>query len=94
MKRVTGWQLTKRRVFISTVADQVLKNLQIQFKWAVIKEIEKLDFQVEIFYNPKTVNGIAARKSWTPVEAEDVIRQCVGGVIIGQPRWTFSDKDG
>ena len=80
----------KRRIFISMVADRILNDRQNEFKWAVVKCIEKLGFQVEIFYNPKKVEGIAARKSWTPLEAEDVIRQCVGGIIIGQPRWKFS----
>jgi hypothetical protein len=76
------------------VADKILSEAANRFKWAVVERIEKLGYQVEIFYNPRTTEGIAARKSWTPLEAEDVLRHCVGGVIIGQPRWTFSNEKG
>ena len=48
-------------------------------------------FSRKFFYNPRTVDGIAARKTWSPDEAESVIRHCVGGVIIGMPRWRLSD---
>lgn len=80
-----------RRVFVSMVADRILSKAQNAFKWAVVERIQKLGFQPEIFYNPRTVDGIAARRSWTPAEADAVIRQCVAGVIIGMPRWRFSD---
>jgi hypothetical protein len=73
------------------VADRLLSDAQNAFKWAVVDRIQKLGFQLEIFYNPRTVEGIAARKSWTPMEADEVIRQCVAGVIIGMPRWRLSD---
>ena len=80
-----------RRVFVSMVADRLLSPAQNAFKWAVVDRIKKCGYQPEVFYNPQTVEGIAARKSWTPVEAEEVIRQCVAGVIIGMPRWRFRD---
>ncbi|MEQ1697613.1 MAG: nucleotide-binding protein [Hyphomicrobiaceae bacterium] len=73
------------------VADRLLSDAQNAFKWAVVGRIQDLGFHPEIFYNPRTVQGIAARKSWTPIEADEVIRQCVAGVIIGMPRWRLSD---
>jgi hypothetical protein len=82
-------RMIRRRVFVSMVADRILSKAQNDFKWAVAEHIEQLGYQVEIFYNARKTEGIAARKSWTPVEAEDVMRQCVGGVIIGHPRWRF-----
>lgn len=83
-----------RRVFVSMVADRILSDAQNAFKWAVVDRIQSLGFQPEIFYNPRTVDGLAARKSWTPMEADEVIRQCVAGVIIGMPRWRLSDGHG
>jgi hypothetical protein len=80
-----------RRVFVSMVADRILSPKQNSIKWAIVDRIQALGFQPEIFYNPRTVEGIAARKSWTPSEAEEVIRHCVAGVIIGMPRWQFTD---
>jgi Predicted nucleotide-binding protein containing TIR-like domain len=73
------------------VADRLLSSDQNAFKWAVVDRIQALGYQPEIFYNPRTVDGIAARKSWTPAEAEEVIRQCVAGVIIGMPRWRLGE---
>jgi hypothetical protein len=86
--------MVRRRVFVSLVADALLSDRQNDFKWAVVEHIQKLGFQPEIFYNPRSVEGIAARKSWTPSDAEDVIRRCVGGVIIGMPRWHHFDRSG
>jgi Predicted nucleotide-binding protein containing TIR-like domain len=86
--------MARRRVFISLVADALLSDQQNDFKWAVVERIQKLGFQPEIFYNPRSVEGVAARKSWTPADAEDVIQRCVGGVIIGMPRWHHFDKSG
>jgi hypothetical protein len=86
--------MIRRRIFVSMVADSILSKTQNEFKWAVVEHIERCGYQVEIFYNPRKTEGIAARKSWTPVEAEDVMRQCIGGVIIGHPRWKFrNEKD-
>jgi predicted nucleotide-binding protein len=82
-----------RRVFVSMVGDSLLTDSQKAFKWAVVDRIQSLGFQPEIFYNPRTVDGLAARKSWTPAEAEEVIRQCVAGVIIGMPRWQFKEGE-
>jgi hypothetical protein len=92
MARAIGTEKIRRRVFVSIVADRILTKAQNSFKWGVVDQIEKHGYQPEIFYNPKTTQGVAARKSWTPIEAEEVIRRCVGGVIIGQPRWNFTDK--
>src|SRR5262245_13027614 len=88
----TGYAIIRRRVFVSMVADRLLTKTQNMFKWSVVEHIEKGGYEAEIFYNPRTTEGIAARKSWTPVEAEEVIRRCIGGVIIGQPRWNFANK--
>jgi len=82
--------LLNRRVFVSVVADRILSNAQNAFKWAVVERSEPRISELEIFYNPRTVEGIAARRSWTPTEADAVIRQCVAGVIIGMLRWRFS----
>ena len=82
-----------RRVFVSMIADANLSPTQNSFKWAIIDRIRALGFQPEIFYNPRSVEGIAARRSWSPAEADDVIRQCIAGIIIGMPRWRLNDGE-
>lgn len=73
------------------VGDHNLSAQQNAFKWAIVERIKSLGYQPEIFYNPQTVDGIAARRLWTPAEADYVIRQCVAGVLIGMPRWQLTD---
>src|SRR6185312_1723149 len=38
--------------------------------------------------------GLAAGRAWTPGDADDIARRCVGAAIIGMPRWTFSGPKG
>jgi len=80
-----------RRIFVSMPADQWLKTNQNELKWGIVDEIKRLGYVPEIFTNPKGMQGLAASKAWSAVEADSIARRCVGAAIIGLPRWVFSD---
>lgn len=84
-----------RRVFISVPADHVIKNKrQIAFKWGLMELIRNCGYVPEVFFNPKSSAGLAAGTAWTPDAAEDLLKSCVGAVLIGFPRWRFLGKGG
>jgi hypothetical protein len=82
-----------RRIFVSVPADHVNDERQNEFKWGLIDLIQRKGFFPEIFFNPKTSEGLAASVAWTPDRAENVLRRCVGAVLIGLPRWHFPGPD-
>lgn len=83
-----------RRVFVSTPADQFNAKPLNALKWGLISLIQKRGLFPEIFFNPKTTEGLAASVSWTPDAAERVLRHCVGAVLMGLPRWRFPNQKG
>lgn len=85
----------KRRVFVSLPDDDHLTEEENALKWGIVEVLEKLpgQFKIEIFFNPRTTDGLASRKVWTAKDAESVIRSCVGGVIIGMPRWRLAQGE-
>lgn len=83
----------KKRVFISMPADQWLKPNQNDLKWGLVEKIEELGYVAEIFINPKGKPSLVAGKAWTASALNDVMRSCVGAVIIGTPRWVFPVQD-
>jgi hypothetical protein len=84
-----------RRIFISVPNDKILNDNQREFKWTLIKKIEELGFIAEIFYNTQpNPRSKTIRKSWTFEECINVIRRCVGAIIIGLPRHSHSTPEG
>ncbi len=83
-----------RRIYISMPADRWLPPNLNDLKWAVVDEIESLGYTPEIFTNPKGAAGLASWKAWTPRDADEIGRRCVGAALIGMPRWTFCDASG
>ncbi len=79
-----------RRIFVSMPADQWLAQNQNDLKWGIVDEIEALGYKAEIFFDPRGKPGLAAAKAWSAVEADRVVRRCVGAAVIGMPRWVFS----
>lgn len=78
-----------RRVFVSLPADQWLSKKQNNFKWGLVKQVEQWGYAVEIFNDPTGRTGLAAGLAWSAVEADRVMRRCVGALIIGLPRWQY-----
>jgi hypothetical protein len=83
-----------RRIFVSMPSDQALDDNQNALKWGIVKEIQDLGYIPEIFTNPRGMPGLAAGKAWSRQEVDNVARKCIGGAILGLPRWTFSTPDG
>jgi CAP12/Pycsar effector protein, TIR domain len=83
-----------RRVFISLPADPWLSNEENELKWAIVQRVEALETVAEIFTDPRGTRSLAAGSGWSADRADEVMRHCVGAVLIGMPRWTFTDTDG
>lgn len=83
-----------RRIYVSLPADPWLPPNLNALKWAVVEEIEKLGYTPEIFTNPKGKPGLASSKAWSPRDADEVARRCVGAAILGIPRWKFHEPSG
>ena len=78
----------KRRIFISSPRDKHLDARRTELKWAVIREIEKFGYEAQVFGSKDGGRGLA-RKTWSPDEADRVMRRCVGAAILGFPIWNF-----
>jgi Predicted nucleotide-binding protein containing TIR-like domain len=83
-----------RRIYVSLPADPWLPTNLNDLKWGVVEEIEKLGYTPEVFTNPRGKPGLASAKAWSPSDADDIARRCVGAAILGMPRWRFQDVDG
>jgi hypothetical protein len=80
----------ERRVFISFQNPENLDARRRAVQDAVIRKVEELDLQPEMFFNA----GTAASLAWSLQNAIDIIRRCVGAVILAFPRWTVSGPNG
>jgi len=84
----------KRRIFISSPRDEHLDDRRNEVKWAIISEIKKLGYEAQVFGSPDGGRGLAAGKSWSSKDADEVMRRCVGAAILGFPIWSCSRPDG
>lgn len=80
----------KRRVFISYVNPELLDGRRKSLQDHVIKKVEQLGLQPEVFFH----NGTAAAMAWSLQNAIDIMRRCVGAVIISTPRWEAANFPG
>jgi len=75
-------------------ADRWLTPNLNDLKWAIVDEIEKLGYTPEVFTNPKGKAGLASWRAWTPRDADEIARRCVGAALIGMPRWKLKTDAG
>jgi hypothetical protein len=87
-----GKMMMTRRIFISSPRDEYLDAHQNQLKWAIIDAIAKLKYEPQLFGSPDGGKGLAAGSSWSPYDADRVMRRCVGAAILGFPIWTATSK--
>lgn len=80
----------KRRIFISSPRDEYLADRRNEVKWAIVNEIEKLGYEAQVFGSAEGGRGLAAGKSWSPKDADQVMRRCVGAAVLGFPIWACS----
>jgi hypothetical protein len=81
----------KRRIFISVTADPGLDERQNATKWAIVRKIEALGYETQIFASSRGGKGLAAGKSWNLQEVDKVMRRCCGAAFITFPKWKFTD---
>ena len=78
----------ERRVFVSATSNETLDGRRRQLKAAIINKTRSVGYAPQEFFEA----GIAADLSWTFDNVDNVMRQCVGAIIICFPRWTISDE--
>lgn len=80
----------KRRVFVSNQNPELLDARRRAVQDGIIAKIESLGLQPEIFFHA----GTAASLSWSLPNAAEVMRRCVGAVVLGFRRWTLTEPGG
>jgi hypothetical protein len=80
-----------RRIFVSSPRIEYLNNRHKEIKRAIVKEIEALGYEAQIFGSAEESRGLASRRSWSPKDAEEVMKRCVGAAILGFPLWQCSE---
>jgi predicted nucleotide-binding protein len=87
----------ERRIFVSMTFDDYLTPTQNDVKWAIVDRIIGAGFMPHFFfpYIPEKYEGkVIAQSPWSTDAVDRVIRNCVGAVMIGFPRWTVSEERG
>jgi predicted nucleotide-binding protein len=87
----------ERRIFVSMTFDDYLTPTQNDVKWAIVDRIIGAGFMPHFFfpYIPeKYERRVIAQSPWSTDAVDRVIRNCVGAVMIGFPRWTISEERG
>ena len=79
-----------RRIFVSSPRDEYLDHRRNELKRAIVKEIETLGYEAQVFGSPEGGRGLASGRSWSPNAADEVMQRCVGAAILGFPIWQCS----
>jgi hypothetical protein len=77
-----------RRIFVSLPSERALSPRPNAFKLALFNELKKLEergYRLETLSEPSLPGGNS--KPWSAAILDNVLRQCVGAVIVGLPRW-------
>ncbi len=80
----------KRRVFISFQNPERLDERRRAVQDEIVRKVEQLGIQPEMFFYA----GTAAALAWSLQNAVDIMRRCVGAVIVAFPRWEFTEGGG
>lgn len=81
----------KRRVFISFQNPEILDDRRRAMQNQIVHEVEQLGLQPEMFF----YEGTAAALAWSLQNAVDVMRRCVGAIVVAFPRWEIvAEKQG
>src|SRR5687767_14498595 len=80
----------KRRVFFSIQHPDRLDERRRALQEQIIARVEQMGLQPEIFF----FAGTAAALGWSFQSAVDVMRRCVGAVVLAFSRWSVTDGGG
>jgi hypothetical protein len=78
-----------KRVFVSVTSDKSLDARRKSLKAAILAELRSRGFEPQLFWE----SGIAETLAWSFENVDRVMRQCVGAVVIGFPRWIEATED-
>ena len=78
-----------RRIFVSSPRTEYLDNRRKELKRSIVNEIEALGYEAQMFDSGGETRGLPANKglSWSPTNADAVMKRCVGAAILGFPLW-------
>jgi len=76
-----------RRIFVSSPRIEYLDNRQKELKQAIVNEIEALGYEAQMFGSGAESRGLPSKISWSPTNADKVMKRCVGAAILGFPIW-------
>ena len=81
-----------RRIFVSSPRIEYLDNRRKELKRAIVKEIEALGYEPQMFESGEESRGLPSNKglSWSPKYADEIMKRCVGAAILGFPLWQCS----
>lgn len=79
----------ERRIFVSATSDRSLDERRRQLKAAIIQRIQDAGYAPQEFWEM----GIAADLAWSFDNVDYVMRQCIGAMVIGFPRWVMADEE-
>ena len=65
-----------RRIFVSSPRDEHLDDRRNELKWTIIKEIEALGYEPQVFGSSKGGDGLPSGRAWSAKEADEVMQRC------------------
>jgi hypothetical protein len=77
----------EKRVFVSATANKNLDNRRRVLKAAILEKVAQAGYDLQEFLE----SGIPQSLSWSFENVDRVMRQCIGAVLIGFPRWTVTE---
>jgi hypothetical protein len=78
----------RRRVFVSSSRDEWLDERRRQLKHGIIERIRQAGYEPQFFDVPGD-GDLVSGKVWNLENVEEVMRRCVGVVVVGLARWAF-----
>jgi hypothetical protein len=80
--------MIKRKVFISSPADNYMNEIQRKLVHSVLQLISDAGFEPQRFL----YSGLPASMGWNFQTIDEVMRRCVGAVIFALPRWSVVSR--
>jgi hypothetical protein len=77
-------------VFVSVNSDRTLDPRRRDVKRSVLDRLTGEGFAPQVFFE----NGLPQDLSWSFDNVNNVIRRCVGAVVLGFPRWRVTPESG
>lgn len=77
----------QKRIFVSATTNRRLDERRRLLKAAILERIRKAGYEPQEFWE----SGLPENLAWSFDNVDRVMRQCVGAVVFGFPRWIIAD---